>query len=310
MRGTFMKDLRFKLLTTSFIFLLILGVPQVAEGANAPQKSIYLNAPQVSGELLSYNMTSQFDSSSSQKNLPLIVVGDNQISAAWEKVPKINIEAFGVSGSISSVFDQNFVYFRIAFDENIPWIAIQWDADNSTDPENFKSSDMKPMSIGDDMWVFGSADKTKVLGDTTPIGTEPPFIVQDKIQDLYWEEVLLNDTSGKVLGYVIEAKRALVTNDKEGSDVKFSPNYNVSMYFASQVHHRPDSSLSYAKFALSSLKYGGAINTSITSIASEPLKYNVDIYLFYNVSVGLMIGSILFFTVITISVYLIKKEEL
>ncbi len=261
------------------------------------------------GEIMSFDAVNYTGTEDVNRRFPPVVIGDSQISPIWDSVPSYPISSYGEKGLISSVHLGNQVYFKIQYDVTIEWIALQWDSDNSSDPENFQDADMEPMAAGDDMWVFGQTKETGVYGDAASLGTAPPFIEQDVKGDLVWESMILNDTNGAPISVVVEIGRAFDTQDLPGNDVVFSPNFNVSVYFASAQKHRPDSSVSQAKFVISDIGLGGNVTLAQPETEeTEEVKNLVVPYLFYNLGAGIFFMSILYTIVVYVSVRAVSKE--
>ena len=261
-------------------------------------------------ELVSYNASGYSSELSLQKNLPPVVIGDGNISEIWESVTTYTVEPFGDTGKIASVHLAGWIYFYVEFQVDLNWIAIQLDSDNSSDPENFDPSTMEPMADGDDMWVFGTAPTTSALGDCRARGQAPPFVESDDQNDLFWELIEITDDGGTVTSLALELGRAWSTGDVAGFDATFTPNYNISMYFASDAHHRPSSSISYAKLALSSLAVGGNNTETPTNNAGsdDSNLIKASTYLFYNVGLAMFAGAVVYAVVMILSTLKVKKE--
>lgn len=263
------------------------------------------------GEILSFDVTNYSRESSNAANLPPVIIGDHQVSPIWDEVAAYPIAPYGAVGKISSIHDSQFIYFKIEYDLTYSWIAMQWDGDRSSDPENFNDGDMEPMAEGDDMWIFGETEKTGVYGDAKAMGQKDPFVLPDKQNDLFWELLILNDTSGSPISFIVEVGRPLTTNDVEGNDVQFLANFNVSVYFASNVQHRPDSNIAQSKFVISNEPIGGNITIPVVdgenATTAEP-DVKVMPYLFYNVGIAFFISGILYAIVVYFSVLKISKE--
>ncbi len=261
------------------------------------------------GEILSFNAVNYSGAEEVSHRYPPVVIGDSLISPIWDSVPSYPISSYGEKGLISSVHLGSQVYFKIQYDITIEWVALQWDSDNSSDPENFQDADMEPMAAGDDMWVFGQTKETGVYGDGASLGTAPPFLEQDAKGDLVWESVMLNDTDGTPISMILEVGRSFDTQDLLGNDVIFSPDFNVSVYFASAEKHRPDSSVSQAKFVISDIGLGGNVTLAQPETEEvEEVKNLVIPYIFYNLGAGIFFMAVLYAIVVYISVRAVSKE--
>ncbi len=298
------------ILGISIIISAFAGSTLATDRVETQSTQLGLHAPTIIGELLSFNASTYIAEKTQSQKLPPVIIGDGKLSPIWEEVKTFTVASYGENGLIASVHSNNFVYFLIQFDLTMDWVAIQLDSDNSSDPENFDPATMEPMAAGDDMWVFGTTS-IGVFGDANSHGQAPPFVTPDDQDDLFWEEIIINDTSGAQIAKAIEVGRALDTGDTAGRDAVFTTSYNVSMYFASNEFHRPDSNIAYAKFVLSGLEIGG--NTTDTGgdtdvKPQEDNKISATVYMFYNGAMALLVGSIVYAVVTIIGVYEIKKE--
>ena len=259
--------------------------------------------------VLSANATDYNGPSSTDSKDPLVIIGDRQISPIWDKVISYPVSTYGeIGGSIASFYDANNVYFLLIQDLGISWIAMQWDTTHAIDAESYNKIEMEPMHAGDDMMVFGATEKTGVFGDSNSHGQVDPFITHDIIDNLFWEKVLINDTSGNTVKIGYEVMRSLNTYDVQGHDVVFTPSENVTALLGSNVNHKIDNKVTQIKFVLSRTALSSGIQpTQQNTHTKKPLR-NVSFYLFSQLSIGIFIGTVYFSIMVRISIKSINRR--
>lgn len=290
-----------------FILLTIMGFSSLSSATTNNPTEIRVDASYIKGDnLLSLNATGFTTEVNVNGKIDNVIIGDNQLSEIWENAAENEASSFGVTGKIASIHDANFVYFLITQDANLKWIALQFDSDNSSDPDNFVDDDMEPMAEGDDIWIFGETSEINVVGDGRASGQSIPYITQDAQNDLYWERIQINDSDGTPLSYIWEVKRALNTGDVSGGDVVFQDLASVSLVLASDVNHR--TSMVFMKFTLSGEPLtGGAVVVTTDEPALKEVR-DVSLYLFTYLSLGFLVGSFSYGFITILSVYILKKE--
>lgn len=264
------------------------------------------NAFIVGNDLLSQQISPNIAEKSINNNFDIVPIGDSKVSSIWEKAAGIDVSSFGENGKVYSIFDNNFVYFLIIHDITLEWVALQWDSDNSSDPENFNPDDMEPMASGDDFWIFGTTTTVPVYGDALALGSNPPYISPDLQNDLIWEKIIMNDTEGNPVSYAWEIKRPLLTSDN--TDVQFTRNYNSSLLLASNLNHKTPASLVRVKFSLSDLEIGSDQKPEEVGNEEMVVLNDVPYFLFVHTAIGIIIGSITFSITTILTVYILKKE--
>lgn len=248
--------------------------------------NINLSQTNKGGELISFDISEQEIYRDIDGIHEIISLTDNNVSDVWNYADKQNVVSYGAFGSISSVHSKEYVYFLITHDISMEWIALQFDSDQTGDPEA-EDSGVIPMQLDDDIWLLGDASTTNVLGDAYSAGQATiPYINHDSQDDLLWERVKI---TGESEYYAWEIKRRLVTNDTEGHDVSFTLGNNVTMMMASDQFHKFDFKITEMKFSLSSQK----LDLDFIPITEDsPINIFIDgfSYLTLNLQSGIIIG--------------------
>jgi hypothetical protein len=154
----------------------------------------------------------------------LISISDSMIDELWDDFPKLFVSEFGATGYIQSGQNGFYVFVLLAYESDINWISIEFDALPSQDNH---------MLDGHDGWTFGlGATSRQYMGDGYFTGGsgEP----EDDFRDDIIFETFVSEADG--LTYV-EMIRPLNTNDPDGHDVIFNSTTVFNVQFASSSSH-------------------------------------------------------------------------
>jgi hypothetical protein len=259
-------------------------------------KSVHLNAGTDIGELLSYDISSnEYDITIDNKR-PKVFLGDHAVSEIWEDVQLKPVSVFGSEAKIGSLHGASNIYF-ILYQEvtDDGWIAMQFDTAKDT-----TKGDMKPMDDGDDIWVFGTA---AVLGDCYAQGEAVP--IHDKIDNLSWERVLVNDTGGATIAVAWEVVRSLKTGDNPGFDVEFNETSVNVMLASNNGHHTKGNEV--MEVTLSDITVGSG--TTVTTEEKIAPVIDGNRYVMKHISIGLVYGGITYLIVVFPTMYIVKREN-
>lgn len=230
----------------------------------------------------SVNATNSIVSSSSSLSHNLVTIGDGKISSIWNDIPGTPIFSYG-NGLLKSFYDQSNVYFLISEKPDISWSAIQWDS------LGVGYKNITPMETHDDIWIFGTTPHHE-YGDAYSVGYGS-IPQMDKINNLAFEKVLINDSNGNVKSIDWEISRKLVDNDYAGHDIQFNnTKTNYTVLFASSAFHLDLSKITRATFVFSNLTLGQTVATS-TTITSKVIL--VDRFLYTQFELGLLVGIVM-----------------
>jgi hypothetical protein len=147
---------------------------------------------------------------------------DGLVDPIWEEYPKLPIPEYGSTGYVQSFHDETYVYFLLAYENDITWVSIEFSvSDEST---SF-------MNENNDAWTFGSGE-FDYFGDGYMRGSTT-YPENDEQKDVFFNKI---EMEGNSLIY-IEVMRLMDTGDVSGRDIVFNHDSTVNLVFASNIHH-------------------------------------------------------------------------
>lgn len=240
------------------------------------------------GTIQAYNITNnEFSSGNNQGLTPSIIIGDGKVSPIWSKIASLPIKSLGtVAGSdgyIKAAYGKNSVYFLVVEEPDFTWSAMQWDSNNTA------YAYVTPMENGSDIWIFGNPPQSGIYGDAYSVG-QGVLPQLDKVQNLQFERILVNDSKGNAVSIDWEISRSYTTNDIQGRDVQFNNiSQDYTVVFASNIWHKEETKVTECHFVFSSLTIG-QVPAQISSVNTNPIL--VDRFLLTQVEFGLIAGMI------------------